>query len=39
MCLYEPRIYTYTTIVDKGIAWNSDPNHSDRRKKIGEVAK
>lgn len=39
MHLYESKIDTYINVVNKGIAWNSDPNHSGRRKKIGEMTK
>lgn len=39
MHLYESKIYTYISVVNKGIAWKPDPNHSGRRKKIGEMTK
>lgn len=39
MHLYESKIYTCITVVNKSIAWNSDPNCFGRRKKNGEMTK
>lgn len=39
MHLYEPEIYTYISVVNKGIACNSNPNYSGRTKDYGEMTK
>lgn len=34
MHLYESKLYTYISVVNKSTAWNSNRNHSGKRKNL-----